>query len=372
MKHEHGCSKQRWRETWHHHGGLRGYYGARLHRRLFVWFGITIFLTLMVVSVVGGRGAEFRPRLRWLVPSALVLWVLSGKIARRISRPLSELVEMSNEIGRGKLAARAPLDRLGYGEVAILGRSMNDMAARIEKQLKDQRELLAGVSHELRTPLARMRVLFEIARERGPNASTWDELERELLEVDCLVGELLASARLDFQALASRPLDAVEGAARALERAGLPADKLVAEAGGLPGPAPVSLPFVGDPTLVGRALANLLDNAAKHGRGLDRLRVSGRPGLVVFEFEDRGPGLPAGFETRVFEPFVQGTGDGAGLGLGLALVARIARAHGGRVSARNRPEGGAVMTLELAAGDGGSPQSSSSSRAGAQDADVTR
>ena len=126
-------------------------------------------------------------------------------------------------------------------------------------------------------------------------------------------------------------------AVRALERAGLPPDKLAS--------AVAAAPFAGDPTLVGRALANLLDNAVKHGGGLERLEVRTRPGFVLFELLDRGPGFTPELLDRVFQPFVQGAGN---LGLGLALVARIARAHGGSVKASNRSDGGARLLLELA------------------------
>ncbi len=132
-------------------------------------------------------------------------------------------------------------------------------------------------------------------------------------------------------------------ARRALERAGEDAAKLVAP------PAPV--PFAADPTLVGRALANLIDNARKHGNGLDRLEVRTDGSLVAFEIADRGRGFAPGDETRVFERFYQGADPDAGargsLGLGLALVKRIADAHGGRVHAANQPGGGARVVLEL-------------------------
>jgi two-component system, OmpR family, sensor kinase len=335
-------------QRWHHK--MRRYTGAHLRRRLFMWFGASIFITLLLVGGISGlRGEGGRGWLSLLLP-ALILWVISGKVARRIARPLDELVQVSTEIGRGNLGARAHRACAGVDEIAVLARSINDMAGRIERQIADQRELLAGVSHELRTPLARLRVLLDIGRERGVAPATWDELERELLEMDRLVGELLASARLDFQALVPRPLDAVDAAARALERAGLPADKLVSEA--------PTAPFAGDPTLVGRALANLLHNAAKHGGGLDQLRVKRAGGRVVFEVLDRGPGFPPALLEKLFHPFVQGNPGappaeaespaGTSLGLGLALVARIARAHGGTVQASNRPEGGALLVLELA------------------------
>jgi two-component system, OmpR family, sensor kinase len=342
------------------HQELRLHYGAHLHRRLFHWFGAAIFVsvvTTLCVAHIGREGLSGHPWRAVFVfgVPALLLWTIAGRIARRISQPLYALTHAAREIGAGNLRARASLERIGFDEMAVLSQAFNDMAARVERQLVEQRELLAAVSHELRTPLARIRLLVEIARQsREPSIEksgalagrTLDEIERETIEIDTLVGELLASARLEFQAFAPKPLEAGEVARRALERAGEDPAKLVVDA-----PA---IPFAGDPTLVARALANLIDNARKHGGGLDRVTVEKRNGFVAFDVTDRGPGFAPGDETRVFDRFYGGrNGDSGGagsLGLGLALVRRIAEAHGGRVQAGNRPDGGAALCLELGVG----------------------
>lgn len=276
----------------------------------------------------------------FLGASAVVIWVLSGLLARRIARPLEEVARVATEIGAGKLRSRADVRRQA-GEVRALGESINEMAARIEKQLSDERELLASVSHELRTPLSRMRLLVELGRGGESLPKVLDELEREVTEVDNLVGELLANARLDFAAPELRPLEGVEVAARALERAALPAELLSIGSG--------SLAFQGDPTLIARALANLLQNARAHGGAPVGLRLERQGPALCFTVEDAGPGFRAGEETRAFEPFYKGQASTGSLGLGLALVQRIAQAHGGRAWAENRSEGGARVTFSVQA-----------------------
>jgi len=279
-----------------------------------------------------------------LLVAGMVLWGLSGKVARRLSMPLEELARMAGEIGRGNYQARVHLGRRHmHGEALILSAAMNEMAARVARQMNDQRELLAAVSHELRTPLARIRLLTELTRDGVNTEKNLDELDREVMEIDSLVGDLLASSRLDFTALSKEKLDPIEVGKRALERAGLEDDKLSVE--GEPGA------ITADPTLLARALANLLDNAKKHGGGVHALRITGAEGRVVFEVEDGGRGLGAGEEKRIFEPFYRRPDEKAreqgSLGLGLSLVSRIAEAHGGRARAENRVEGGARIGIEL-------------------------
>ena len=304
-----------------------------------------------------------------------MLWAASGAIAHRLVRPLSELARVAEDIGRGQLASRVSLSPRQGMEFMMVGNVMNEMAARIEKQLADQRALLATVSHEIRTPLSRMRLLIEFAREKaeanlarlaelraalgkdaqdaGTNANAAPakgpldhlaQLEREVTEIDALVSDLLASSRIDFTALTPTDLDAIEVAKNALERTGVDASRLDVSGG--------PIVFSGDATLVARAVSNLLENAKRHAGGVETLRVEARPGIVAFVVEDGGPGFAPGDEQRVFEPFykrVSAASNGEeSVGLGLALVKKIAEAHQGRAFAENRAGGGARVGVEFA------------------------
>jgi signal transduction histidine kinase len=271
-----------------------------------------------------------------------VLWLASQRVARRLARPLDELTRVVRRLGGGDLSARAELSCHEPDELGVVADAVNDMAGRIEKQLADQRELLAAVSHELRTPLARMRIISELARDAGATKKTYDDLDREVEDMDALVGQLLASSRLDFGVVAFRTLSVRDVITRAVERAGLPQTVVQLEGD--------RDRLEGDATLLQRALANLLDNAKKHGGGVEALRVVVEADRVSFDVLDRGPGLPEGGEAALFQKFQRKTdsnGTSEGLGLGLALVKRIAEAHGGSVWARQRDGGGAVFGFDV-------------------------
>ena len=304
---------------------------SRMRWRIFVFLAIALGAGVLI-----GARLEHRPWW-WIAIGGAVLSMLSGAIAWRITRPLIMTIRAARDIGDGKLETRIDAHKHG-GEVRLLANAINDMAAKIQQQLSDQRQLLAAVSHELRTPLGHMRVLIETARDRGDLAAL-KELEREVLVLDDLVGKLLASSRLEFGNLDRRALDLGE---------------LVSDAATHAGVAPEAIEAIGDvrvsadPTLVRRAIANLLDNARVHGGGAIAVRIERRAGQVAVEVDDAGPGVPEDRRADAFRAFVPSSG--GGLGLGLALVSRIAVAHGGGAWIAERPGGGARVgfTIEAA------------------------
>jgi signal transduction histidine kinase len=280
-----------------------------------------------------------------LFAAFLTIWAATAKLSRRLTRPLQDLTRVTRELGEGKLESRVRLGHTHRGEVGILAESINEMAKRIERQMKDQRELLAGVSHEIRSPLARLRVLAELLQGNTPSPDLHAKIEREVAEIDDLVGKLLASSRLDFGALEQSVLCARDVALRALERAGL-SEELLHDSS-------QAATLRGDATLLARALGNLLENAQHHAGGVTALSLRADAETIFFEVADAGPGLSAEALAKGFDPFFRGAEDGqtssrGALGLGLALVRRIARAHGGDAVIENRPnQPGAVATLSV-------------------------
>jgi signal transduction histidine kinase len=351
-----------WAKHAHWHGPPHFYRARRLHRQLFFSFGAAIGLTLVTTwSIFAFSHFGGHPWLRplGLCVSAILVWTLSGVVARRIAYPLRDLSRVAKDLGEGKLESRASLSWRGSAEVRELATSINDMAERIEQQVKTQRELLGAVSHELRTPLARMRVLLAIAQDRElarlqPHAACHPEtckaaaesiasMEREIIEMDALVGELLAGARVDAGVIERRTLGLLELATEAIERVKpLEGERGLTVALEL---APGLEQVDADATLLARALAILIDNAKRHGASSATLRIAREGELIRFALDDDGPGFAADDLERVFTPFARGHGkapdEQAGVGLGLYLLKRIAEAHGGRAFAENRAPSGA-------------------------------
>lgn len=263
-------------------------------------------------------------------------------VVRRLTRRLETLQRTVEKLGEGDLSVRVPVR--GRDEVAALAESFNRAAARIESLVGAQKSLLANASHELRSPLARIRVAVELL---GPHASpqTRVELERNVAELDQLVGELLLASRLDAALHGAGTPSVLEP----LDLAALVAEEC-ARAGAELEAAAVSVP--GDPTLLRRLLRNLLENAQRHGeRGPVQVTLGVvQGGLVQLEVCDRGPGVPPEERERIFEPFYRARGSSerhGGVGLGLALVRQIAAAHRGTVSCLPREGGGSCFRVML-------------------------
>ncbi|HSB70558.1 MAG TPA: sensor histidine kinase KdpD [Candidatus Methylomirabilis sp.] len=238
-------------------------------------------------------------------------------------------------------------------ERGLLAEEAHAAQVRMETE-KLRSSLLSSVSHDLRTPLAAITGASSSLLETGDRLDPGTR--REMLEtiaeeanrLSRLVNDLLEMSRLESGAVKARmewhPLEEIVGAA--LARIGKShKDRQVLTR------LPDSLPMVSmDDVLIEQVLVNLLDNAAKHSPDNSPIEVAAHRDerAIVVEVGDRGPGLDPEDMERVFEKFYRGKHpQGRGVGLGLAICRGFVEAHGGRIWATNRPEGGAVFRFTL-------------------------
>ncbi len=292
----------------------------------------------------------------------LIVGVGAFFMSRWIVRPLEHLSRAAKALGEGDLRARSGLSR--RDEVGDVSRTFDEMAERVEHLVRAEKELLANVSHELRTPLARIRVALDLAVEGDARAAreALAEIEVDLAELETLLEDVLAAARMEMQggkatpaAFALRleevvPATLVETAAARFRSRHPDRELLVTTGGGLP------LLRV-DRMLVRRAVDNLLENAHKYSPSSSApvlLRASARDGRLVVEVEDEGMGIPAEDLPHVFTPFFRGersrSRGAGGVGLGLTLAKRIVEAHGGSIDVRSAVSKGTTVRVELPSG----------------------
>ena len=285
---------------------------------------------------------DVHPLLTLVLSSALglVIALLAARwLARRIVAPLERLGQAVGQLGHGKTPAR--LDESGPQELALLAGRINQLSGQVHELLAERTTLLAGLSHDLRTPLARMRLALALL-EQQPSARTLAQLDRDVEDMDRLVGDVLDLARgLDGEAPAPLALPAFLHEVAA--RSSAPGRIVVASP---------DLTLQAAPRSLRRALGNLLENALRHsGEGLVELQAQATPDGVRIEVLDRGPGIPPEQLEAVFQPFYRldsarspGTG---GAGLGLAIVRQLARANGWQAGLHPRAGGGLVASLGI-------------------------
>ena len=241
-------------------------------------------------------------------------------------------------------------------EVAALAETMNDLLGRLRRALERERAFTADASHELRSPLAILRGELELAgrpgRGTGELAAAVRTAAEEADRLARITDDLLVLARGDAGQLSVRLAETDLG--ELLRRsAGLAASRLAAAGVTCRVDVPAGTLARVDPDRIRQAVDNLLANASRFAPAGSAIVLAARvdgPDLLI-EIRDDGPGFPPAFLPHAFERFRRPDGgrsrDGGGTGLGLAIVQAICAAHGGLATARNRPGGGATVSLWL-------------------------
>ena len=303
-----------------------------------------------------------------MLPQFVILPLAVLLVWLALARGIQPLNQLEERIRQRKPDDLSPLDdRVVPLEVAPLVSSINDLLMRLKESIATQKRFLADAAHQLKTPLAGLRMQADLAQREGASAL---ELKQSLkhighasIRATHTVNQLLSLARAESgsASITRQPCNLVElvtdviqdSLARALDRHidlgydGVDADN-------------PNVWVEGNPTLLKELFRNLIDNAIHYtpssaeqpGVVTARVLADRFGGVVVFQVEDTGPGIPPSERDLVFQPFYRALGTGTdGSGLGLPIVLEIAHQHAGTVSVEDAHPGrhppGACFTVRF-------------------------
>ncbi len=292
-----------------------------------------------VLNVVAARKRLYSPTttifVLWMVGTSLLLIGIATMFMRNQVRAVKRLAAAADSFGKGHDVPNFRPE--GAVEVRQAAAAFALMRERIDRQLGQRTEMLAGVSHDLRTPLTRMKL--QLAMMKGEGVA---ELQADVADMERMVEGYLAFARGEGGE-GAQPTDLgaiLEDVVGKLRREGHAVD-LVCD-------HHLLLPL--RPHAIARSLMNLVGNAARYGKHV-AVRAARHEDAVEVLIDDDGPGIPAERREDVFKAFVRLEGSRnpktGGVGLGMTIARDSVRAHGGEVLLEDSPLGGLRVRLHL-------------------------
>jgi len=272
----------------------------------------------------------------WMVGSSLVLLAVATVFLRNQVKSLRRLAAAADGFGKGRPVPFFKIE--GAVEIRQAAVAFMTMRDRIQRQIRQRTQMLAGVSHDLRTPLTRMKLALELL---GSDPAV-EELKSDVAEMEHMVHGYLDFARGEGT---EEPVETdvsllLEDVAAAMRREGA----ALSVAAGAEYVMPVR------PNALRRCLGNLIVNARRYGSHVWLTGVPVADGIDIL-VDDNGPGIPPADRGRVFRPFVRldasrnpSTG---GVGLGLTIARDVARSHGGDVRLETSPQRGLRARVHL-------------------------
>ena len=281
------------------------------------------------------------PPNKWWPPDPLLasLSLISGSVIAggfflllEVQRPLRRLERALARVGLEERPAPVPQE--GAGEVQRLSQRFNAMLARLQRSEEERATMLAGIAHDLKSPITRLRLRLAVEGNSPQAEADLDALER-------ITGQFLLFA----------------GGGQSEERVLLPLHGLLGEVLARYDQQPVDLELEEfqarvQPVALGRAIANLVDNALSYGEPPVVVHLQREGDWLLIAIEDQGQGIDPSLRDQALMPFqrLDASRGGSGhCGLGLAIAARVVETHGGRLELRDPPEGGFSVCLLLPA-----------------------
>jgi signal transduction histidine kinase len=281
------------------------------------------------------------------IVAAALGWIVAGRILRPVHAITAAARRASEQHLGERLALQGPRD-----ELRELADTFDDMLARLDAAFAAQRRFTANASHELRTPLAVIQTAIEVTLSK-PNPTPdqlrtmGDTVRAAVSDADRLIEALLTLARADQASSNLVPTDLAVCTANALDAASLAIGTQSLNIATSLQPAIV----LGDPLLLQRMVANLVDNAVRYNRpgGSIELATATDDGVATLSINNTGAAVAADRVQELFEPFQRLDDRTAtdGTGLGLSIVRAVALTHHGTVDATAPPTGGLALTVRL-------------------------
>jgi two-component system sensor histidine kinase MprB len=318
---------------------------------------------IYTIGIVGGGAAQLAVPLdavdhtlshlaEWLTVLGLVGIALASLLGLLVAQaalaPVNRLTSDAERVA-ATMDLSSSIEVEGADEIARLGQALNSLLASIEQSQAAQRRLVADASHELRTPLTSMRTNLELLA-RSPDIppeeqrAIINDLVAQAAELTTLVNQLVDLERepLGAEQMVECQFDDVVAAALSRARLHSPSLEFVAHL------EPTTV--MGQPGVLERAVANLLDNAAKWSPPGGTIEVNLVGGTL--SVRDHGPGIDPADASHVFERFYRSARARQlpGSGLGLSIVRQAAETHGGQAWVLPAPGGGTIACLRIPVG----------------------
>jgi heavy metal sensor kinase len=288
-----------------------------------------------------------------ILPGSVAISLAIGYlIAGRVLAPITAITRKAEAISADNLSERLPVGPAN-DEFSHLATVFNQTLTRLEESFERLRRFTADASHELRTPLTAIRSIGETALQQPSSSTDYPETIGSMLEeTDRLaqtVESLLILSRTDSRALQKEPTEISDLLADVVEFLSVLAEEkhqqIIFERS-------TTLTIQADPCMLRRAFLNLLDNAIKYSPEQTTIQVkmySGVDDATIIEIADKGPGIQADEQDRIFDRFYRidngRSRDKGGTGLGLSITKAAIEAHDGTISIENSPAGGTVFRV---------------------------
>jgi len=306
-----------------------------------------------IVDAMLGEGLPFS------ISLILLVTLLCLGLAYHIASPIHSIQSTARRVAQGDLKARVPSSvSRRFDELAALAKDFDSMVIRLDSLIQTQKNLLNSVSHELRSPLARINLSLALLRNRfsADSDDLFQRLDRDVVRIDLLMGQLLTLSRLEarFSSAEREDVDLVQLVEEVAADGNFEAQALGKS---------VSLQTSGsiilrnaDTHALRSACENIIRNAVRFTRPGSDVQIvlevdrSAPEPRALLSIRDHGPGVPEGSLQAIFQPFYRINGDGeatGGNGLGLAIASEAIRLHRGTIRAENLRPTGLEIIIQL-------------------------